>query len=411
MQFIRQGSSVVFLPFYKSFADPSSWATSKAYAYAALALLADKTTIVRCVSPGTSLSSGNGPFEPSYGWGTGACVWDALSWQSNHLYVPGDFVTQGNGGQIAADGLYYCEIGGTSGPGGPAVYQPPPNPPPGNHTIKDGTVVWARVNTWQNSTIVTAGDYYVTSSGTLYVCSTATIGGTSSSSTGPNGTGTGIADGTASWSFVTATVPPQWEFVTTLGIVVAVYGLPNGKQITLGRIRVFAGHPRVPNPNTVVQDASAPSSGQWFPGDIVWNTALDSSIGNSPNAGWICTIAGSPGTWQPFGALGGKGTKYAGSSGLTSPIASAGSNDRGGTITFAGVVHKYSAGNALFTIDYGAHLPAASFVVVTAGNEATALLFNSIFTSGDKTQGTVRTAAAFTTGAVRYVFNYVVVGG
>jgi hypothetical protein len=44
---------------------------------------------------------------------------------------------------------------------------------------------------------------------------------------------------------------------------------------------------------------AAPTSGTWAVGDVVWNSA--------PNAGgfagWICTTAGTPGTWKTFGAI------------------------------------------------------------------------------------------------------------
>jgi hypothetical protein len=44
---------------------------------------------------------------------------------------------------------------------------------------------------------------------------------------------------------------------------------------------------------------SAPASGSWLVGDVVYNTgpAAKSFIG------WICTSAGSPGTWVPFGLI------------------------------------------------------------------------------------------------------------
>lgn len=46
-------------------------------------------------------------------------------------------------------------------------------------------------------------------------------------------------------------------------------------------------------------DNSPPIKGNYKRGDIVWN--------ESPNAGssigWVCTVAGSPGTWKPFGAI------------------------------------------------------------------------------------------------------------
>ena len=45
---------------------------------------------------------------------------------------------------------------------------------------------------------------------------------------------------------------------------------------------------------------AAPTAGTWVVGDITWNT----SPSPSGNAGWICTIAGTPGTWKTFGTIG-----------------------------------------------------------------------------------------------------------
>ncbi len=39
--------------------------------------------------------------------------------------------------------------------------------------------------------------------------------------------------------------------------------------------------------------AAPPSSGTWAKGDICWNTEVTAST----SAGWICTTAGTPGTW------------------------------------------------------------------------------------------------------------------
>jgi hypothetical protein len=45
--------------------------------------------------------------------------------------------------------------------------------------------------------------------------------------------------------------------------------------------------------------AAAPSSGSWGLGDVVYNNAPASG----GHVGWICTAAGSPGTWKTFGAI------------------------------------------------------------------------------------------------------------
>ena len=45
--------------------------------------------------------------------------------------------------------------------------------------------------------------------------------------------------------------------------------------------------------------AAAPTSGTWALGDIVYN----SSPTSGGYVGWICTVAGTPGTWKTFGAI------------------------------------------------------------------------------------------------------------
>lgn len=45
--------------------------------------------------------------------------------------------------------------------------------------------------------------------------------------------------------------------------------------------------------------AAAPGSGTYAVGDIVWNTAPASA----GYVGWVCTVAGTPGTWKGFGTI------------------------------------------------------------------------------------------------------------
>jgi hypothetical protein len=45
---------------------------------------------------------------------------------------------------------------------------------------------------------------------------------------------------------------------------------------------------------------AAPASGTWGQGDVVFNATATQGI----NAGWVCTVAGTPGTWFPFGQSG-----------------------------------------------------------------------------------------------------------
>ena len=46
-------------------------------------------------------------------------------------------------------------------------------------------------------------------------------------------------------------------------------------------------------------DSAIPTAGTYAKGDVIYNTA--------PTAGgymgWTCTVAGTPGTWRPFGAI------------------------------------------------------------------------------------------------------------
>jgi hypothetical protein len=51
--------------------------------------------------------------------------------------------------------------------------------------------------------------------------------------------------------------------------------------------------------NLIQYGSAAPTEGTWQPGDILYNTAP------APGGyvGWVCTAAGSPGTWNPFGAI------------------------------------------------------------------------------------------------------------
>lgn len=66
------------------------------------------------------------------------------------------------------------------------------------------------------------------------------------------------------------------------------------------REELFVNVMMFPNGVTHRQGAGAPTAGTAKRGDIVWNTA-PSANGNS--VGWICTTAGSPGTWKAFGSV------------------------------------------------------------------------------------------------------------
>lgn len=45
--------------------------------------------------------------------------------------------------------------------------------------------------------------------------------------------------------------------------------------------------------------SAVPTTGSWRRGDIMWNTGAAAG----GRVGWVCVTAGTPGTWQPFGAI------------------------------------------------------------------------------------------------------------
>ena len=53
------------------------------------------------------------------------------------------------------------------------------------------------------------------------------------------------------------------------------------------------------NGRSIVSGAAAPGTGTWKVGDICWNTA---PIANGA-PGWVCTTAGTPGTWKSMANL------------------------------------------------------------------------------------------------------------
>jgi len=54
------------------------------------------------------------------------------------------------------------------------------------------------------------------------------------------------------------------------------------------------------NEGTILNDTAAPAGGTWAVGDRIWNTAP--AAGGAP--GWVCTTAGTPGTWKAMASLG-----------------------------------------------------------------------------------------------------------
>jgi len=85
---------------------------------------------------------------------------------------------------------------------------------------------------------------------------------------------------------------------------------PKTGTITIGDVQVAAGTRGnyVPDiaasrqwPSGAIQitGTAAPTSGTWPQGSIVWNDGASAS----GNIGWVCTSAGSPGTWKTFGTI------------------------------------------------------------------------------------------------------------
>jgi hypothetical protein len=64
---------------------------------------------------------------------------------------------------------------------------------------------------------------------------------------------------------------------------------------------------------------SPPSGGTWKRGDIVWNSAFQNGGGNP---GWMCIVAGTPGTWIPFGQVPFTFTNWADNNATLTPFAS-----------------------------------------------------------------------------------------
>jgi len=56
---------------------------------------------------------------------------------------------------------------------------------------------------------------------------------------------------------------------------------------------------KVINGKRLGNSAAIPVNGTWGKGDVLINRNAVAA----GKAGWICTTAGSPGTWKPFGAI------------------------------------------------------------------------------------------------------------
>jgi hypothetical protein len=91
----------------------------------------------------------------------------------------------------------------------------------------------------------------------------------------------------------------------------SVYVQPYGTDTTVGSGARVAVFPVWKNSLALIRASdvmglispagvAAPTSGTWAVGDIVYNSSPEAG----GNMGWVCTGAGTPGTWKPFGNIG-----------------------------------------------------------------------------------------------------------
>lgn len=74
--------------------------------------------------------------------------------------------------------------------------------------------------------------------------------------------------------------------------------LNNAMVIGLGPIKIFSGKVDIHSQNNILYGTVTPSTLRWELGDTILSNAP--TLGGS--AGRLCTVAGTPGTWTPFGA-------------------------------------------------------------------------------------------------------------
>ena len=108
------------------------------------------------------------------------------------------------------------------------------------------------------------------------------------------------------WHLLTFTFAHQSAGTSQIGFR---FQIPAGVELFIDECSLTFGSEAVPNlSNTrsiqmngrvMTTGTVAPTTGQWLAGSIVYNEAA--AAGGS--IGWVCTTAGSPGTWKTFGAI------------------------------------------------------------------------------------------------------------
>lgn len=84
---------------------------------------------------------------------------------------------------------------------------------------------------------------------------------------------------------------------------VSLSGLSGNVELMYGSIFLGKAAPQTSLPsyptNVITRSSAAPTTGEWKRGDIVWHTTPSASA----TPGWICTAAGTPGTWKAMANL------------------------------------------------------------------------------------------------------------
>lgn len=159
---------------------------------------------------------------------------DGVAWAATTDYV--------TGAVVSLAGKYYIAVAGgrSAGAGGPT----------GNGTqIIDGTVTWKLAGgydstAWAQATIYDTGVVVLSGSGNYYQCTAA--GKSSGAGTGPTGTGSGIADGTATWAYLNPFTFPTTTTDWRLGAWGSALGYPGTGKFWQERLHM-AGPISQPN--------------------------------------------------------------------------------------------------------------------------------------------------------------------
>lgn len=96
----------------------------------------------------------------------------------------------------------------------------------------------------------------------------------------------------------TLCVPFYYDTGISPKVEFAAYGVPNTAALTLRKVRVYNGRVMVSGQTASLVGTAAPTTGTFYRGDTVYIPPVAGSY-----IGYVCTTAGSPGTWKTFGAI------------------------------------------------------------------------------------------------------------